>query len=174
MSDATSPPPPRSSSTAPEAEGRQRADSSSGEGEFDTSLDQSTGTATREDSACDFEGRTDNKQKRKRTRYVWGVFISVGTFGYKLWLVQLMHIWAMWVLRYFWGTLLTFLSSSPQDQAILEAEYKQNPKPNKAARAEIVEKVSLNEKEVQVSNYTHGVAGLHSDAFTILYFPVLI
>ena len=39
---------------------------------------------------------------------------------------------------------------SPADQAILEAEYKQNPKPNKAARAEIVEKVSLNEKEVQV------------------------
>ena len=46
--------------------------------------------------------------------------------------------------------LLT-LFSSPKDQAILEAEYKQNPKPNKAARAEIVEKVSLNEKEVQVS-----------------------
>jgi hypothetical protein len=45
-----------------------------------------------------------------------------------------------------------FLSSSPQDQAFLEAEYKQNPKPNKAARAEIVEKVSLNEKEVQVRN----------------------
>ena len=70
MSDATSPPPPRSSSTAPEVEGRQRADSSSGEGEFDISLDQSTGSATREDSTCDFEGRTDNKQKRKRTRYV--------------------------------------------------------------------------------------------------------
>ncbi|KAE9381474.1 hypothetical protein N431DRAFT_7078 [Stipitochalara longipes BDJ] len=39
---------------------------------------------------------------------------------------------------------------APQDQAILEAEYKQNPKPNKAARAEIVEKVTLNEKEVQI------------------------
>lgn len=39
---------------------------------------------------------------------------------------------------------------SPKDQAILEAEYKQNPKPNKAARAEIVVKVDLNEKEVQV------------------------
>ncbi len=45
---------------------------------------------------------------------------------------------------------LTFIFCSPADQAILEAEYKQNPKPNKAARAEIVEKVSLNEKEVQV------------------------
>ncbi|KAH8657463.1 hypothetical protein BGZ60DRAFT_434430 [Tricladium varicosporioides] len=40
--------------------------------------------------------------------------------------------------------------TSPQDQAILEAEYKQNPKPNKAARAEIVKKVTLNEKEVQI------------------------
>ncbi|KAG9238769.1 hypothetical protein BJ875DRAFT_449881 [Amylocarpus encephaloides] len=38
----------------------------------------------------------------------------------------------------------------PQDQAVLEAEYRRNPKPNKAARAEIVERVSLNEKEVQI------------------------
>jgi hypothetical protein len=45
------------------------------------------------------------------------------------------------------------IASSPKDQAILEAEYKQNPKPNKAARAEIVEKVDLNEKEVQVGIY---------------------
>ncbi|KAJ5032525.1 uncharacterized protein L3040_009126 [Drepanopeziza brunnea f. sp. 'multigermtubi'] len=40
--------------------------------------------------------------------------------------------------------------TSPADQAVLEAEYRQNPKPNKAARADIVEKVSLNEKEVQI------------------------
>ncbi|KAF4627155.1 hypothetical protein G7Y89_g11003 [Cudoniella acicularis] len=40
--------------------------------------------------------------------------------------------------------------TSPTDQAVLEAEYKRNPKPNKAARAEIVEKVTLNEKEVQI------------------------
>ncbi len=40
---------------------------------------------------------------------------------------------------------------SPEDQATLEAEYKLNPKPNKAARAEIVGRVKLNEKEVQVS-----------------------
>ena len=42
------------------------------------------------------------------------------------------------------------LQYSPSDQAILEAEYKLNPKPSKAARAKIVEKVTLNEKEVQV------------------------
>lgn len=47
-------------------------------------------------------------------------------------------------------TFANILQHSPADQAILEAEYKQNPKPNKAARADIVEKVSLNEKEVQV------------------------
>lgn len=39
---------------------------------------------------------------------------------------------------------------SPEDQAFLEAQYKENPKPNKAARAEIVRSVRLNEKEVQV------------------------
>jgi hypothetical protein len=50
-----------------------------------------------------------------------------------------------------WKPLLTCFLSSPKDQATLEAEYKHNPKPNKAARAEIVEKVDLNEKEVQVS-----------------------
>jgi len=61
--------------------------------------------------------------------------------------------------------LLTFPLNSPQDQAILEAEYKQNPKPNKAARAEIVEKVTLNEKEVQVRKPVLDAAGLQPDAF---------
>ncbi|TGO56393.1 hypothetical protein BCON_0078g00080 [Botryotinia convoluta] len=40
--------------------------------------------------------------------------------------------------------------TSPEDQAFLEAQYKENPKPNKAARAEIVKSVRLNEKEVQI------------------------
>ncbi|PQE12765.1 homeobox domain-containing protein [Rutstroemia sp. NJR-2017a BBW] len=39
--------------------------------------------------------------------------------------------------------------TSPEDQTFLEAQYKENPKPNKAARAEIVKSVRLNEKEVQ-------------------------
>ena len=43
------------------------------------------------------------------------------------------------------------LSSSSQDKAILEAAYNANPKPDKAARLDIVKRVSLNEKEVQVS-----------------------
>jgi hypothetical protein len=40
--------------------------------------------------------------------------------------------------------------NSPEDQTILEAAYNRDPKPDKAARLEIVEQVSLGEKEVQV------------------------
>lgn len=40
--------------------------------------------------------------------------------------------------------------SSPEDHAILEAEYQRNPKPDRAARANIVGRVALGDKEVQV------------------------
>ncbi|KAI9367141.1 hypothetical protein BJX61DRAFT_529897 [Aspergillus egyptiacus] len=40
--------------------------------------------------------------------------------------------------------------TSPEDHAILEAEYQRNPKPDKASRASIVSRVSLGEKEVQI------------------------
>ncbi|KAA6406824.1 MAG: hypothetical protein FRX48_09322 [Lasallia pustulata] len=40
--------------------------------------------------------------------------------------------------------------TSPEDQAILEAEYQRNPKPDKAARVAIVNRVALGEKEVQI------------------------
>ncbi|KAL2813929.1 hypothetical protein BDW59DRAFT_154582 [Aspergillus cavernicola] len=40
--------------------------------------------------------------------------------------------------------------TSPEDHAILEAEYQRNPKPDKAARASVVSRVSLGEKEVQI------------------------
>ncbi|OMP87875.1 Homeobox protein YOX1, partial [Diplodia seriata] len=39
---------------------------------------------------------------------------------------------------------------SPEDQKILEAEYQRNSKPDKAARLEIVKRVALGEKEVQI------------------------
>lgn len=39
---------------------------------------------------------------------------------------------------------------SPEDHAILEAEYQKNPKPDKVSRTNIVDRVSLGEKEVQV------------------------
>ena len=46
---------------------------------------------------------------------------------------------------------------SPEDHAILEAEYERNPKPDKAARIKIVGRVALGEKEVQVSRInSHG------------------
>ncbi|KAJ5748817.1 uncharacterized protein N7511_010513 [Penicillium nucicola] len=40
--------------------------------------------------------------------------------------------------------------TSPEDHAILESEYQQNPKPDKSARTNIVNRVSLGEKEVQI------------------------
>ena len=46
---------------------------------------------------------------------------------------------------------LTLGCNSPGDHAILEAEYQRNPKPDKAARTDIVRRVALNDKEVQVS-----------------------
>lgn len=39
---------------------------------------------------------------------------------------------------------------SAKDKVILESAYNANPKPDKAARLDIVKRVSLNEKEVQV------------------------
>ncbi|KAI9717677.1 MAG: hypothetical protein M1812_004622 [Candelaria pacifica] len=40
--------------------------------------------------------------------------------------------------------------TSPEDQIVLEGEYARNPKPDKAARMEIVKRVALGEKEVQI------------------------
>ncbi|KAI0974278.1 hypothetical protein F4678DRAFT_422040 [Xylaria arbuscula] len=40
--------------------------------------------------------------------------------------------------------------TTSQDKTILEASYNSNPKPDKAARLDIVKRVSLNEKEVQI------------------------
>lgn len=39
---------------------------------------------------------------------------------------------------------------SPEDQAILEAAFERNPKPDKASRMALVDRVALGEKEVQV------------------------
>ncbi|KAL8704992.1 MAG: hypothetical protein Q9201_001889 [Fulgogasparrea decipioides] len=40
--------------------------------------------------------------------------------------------------------------TSPEDQTTLEAAFKDNPKPDKAARAELASKVSLSEKEISI------------------------
>ena len=73
--------------------------------------------------------------------------------------------WTVLVRKCFARSMLTSPSCSPADQVILEAEYKQNPKPNKAARADIVGKVTLNEKEVQVRHHIRDAARLRPDAF---------
>ena len=65
------------------------------------------------------------RQKRRRTRYESAVTKSKLHAKYKV--------------------------ISPEDSAILETEYEKNPKPDKAARAEIVKRVALGDKEVQVS-----------------------
>lgn len=46
---------------------------------------------------------------------------------------------------------MTWFGCRTQDKAILESAYNANPKPDKAARLDIVKRVTLNEKEVQVS-----------------------
>lgn len=45
------------------------------------------------------------------------------------------------------------MTCSPEDHAILEAEYQKNPKPDKLARLDIVNRVALGEKEVQVNRH---------------------
>lgn len=44
------------------------------------------------------------------------------------------------------------MKPSAEDQAILEEAYKRDPKPDKVARQELVKKVALGEKEVQVGH----------------------
>ena len=59
--------------------------------------------------------------------------------------------------------LFTDRFCSPEDHAILEAEYQRNSKPDKAARNDIVNRVSLGEKEVQVSeNEEHSSRNIHT------------
>ena len=50
-----------------------------------------------------------------------------------------------------WITTNAWNPSRAGDKAILEAAYRENPKPDKIARLDIVKRVSLNEKEVQAS-----------------------
>lgn len=69
MTDATLPPP-RSSSVGSTSEGRERSNSSQSREEFDVSGEQSSDPANGEGTSGDSESRAENKQRRKRTRYV--------------------------------------------------------------------------------------------------------
>lgn len=73
-----------------------------------------------------------NRQKRRRTRYLPAFNTPLGFF----------------YLREYKLLILRSLCS-PDDQAILEVEYRKNSKPDKTARSDIVSKVALGEKEVQ-------------------------
>jgi hypothetical protein len=48
------------------------------------------------------------------------------------------------------GSTVANRACSKEDEEVLKTEYQKNPKPDKAARIEIVSKVALGEKEVQV------------------------
>ena len=86
---------------------------------------------------CDLPPKVDNtalaRQKRRRTRYACH-------FSQHALTVSVMAR----------SPSNTDPVHSPEDHAILEAEYQKNSKPDKAARAEIVKMVSLEEKAVQV------------------------
>lgn len=69
MSDATLPAP-CPSSAAPHIDNRNCSDSSSGEGDFDTTLGSSASGIGKDSGATEYNGGGDGKQKRKRTRYV--------------------------------------------------------------------------------------------------------
>ena len=63
-----------------------------------------------------------------------------------------------------WDGFLTRCSAA--DHAILESEYQRNSKPDKAARTEIVRRVALNDKEVQVC-FCSTVASVNDAALKI-------
>ena len=93
------------------------------------------------------EGRTINRRERGRgTCGNWGLYTT-----YSVVLPSSKDNGAAGFFCVCLEYVVNVSYCSPEDQATLEAEYKLNPKPNKAARAEIVGRVKLNEKEVQVS-----------------------
>jgi hypothetical protein len=147
MSDAIRDTPPRATSKQPASHDDEGHSSNGGDSEVDTSFgasDDVVGSvkdAVHGEQSC----KTDGKQKRKRTRYVNGLWAFTDIVS------SLSVEEDCLVISWVSVNYNSLTMCSPKDQAILEAEYKQNPKPNKAARADIVGKVSLNEKEVQVS-----------------------
>jgi hypothetical protein len=70
------------------------------------------------------------RQKRRRTRYAYSSLPCT--------------------LRAIRDAHILILCNSPEDHAILEAAYQENSKPDKSERVEIVKRVTLSEKEVQV------------------------
>jgi hypothetical protein len=59
-------------------------------------------------------------------------------------------------------------SARLEDKEILEAAYNENPKPDKEARLEIVKRVSLSEKAVQVSLLGQPRPALHTPIHVLM------
>jgi hypothetical protein len=117
-----SPSPPSSSGNAAEPEPSDSTQIRSSPQSF-AFLNHSTTTVS-DNLPPSVDDKSLARQRRRRTRYV-------------AWSHPLGYI------------LLT--ACSPEDQAILEAAYARDSKPDKTARLEIVKQVALGEKEVQVS-----------------------
>jgi hypothetical protein len=99
----------------------------------------------------------DNKplvrQKRRRTSYVSWFFYLLSISLYmsaELYALSQLHPRACISTKCANQCANKFVTASPEDQKILEEEFRCNSKPDKAARMEIVRKVALGEKEVQV------------------------
>lgn len=95
------------------------------------------------------------KGKRKRTAYVhvFEALILINPVGGTLAVIfclELIPIDPKQACCAAWLTCRVVAATSTKDKMILEEAYSINPKPDKQARLEIVNRVSLNEKEVQV------------------------
>lgn len=81
------------------------------------------------------------KGRRKRTAYVSFSFFAHHTYKLLLGIYMIAN-----------GETSSKFNSA-KDKMILEDAYNNNPKPDKQARLDIVNRVSLNEKEVQVRQF---------------------
>lgn len=99
------------------------------------------------------ENKNAPRQKRRRTRYA-----IITSFRSRIWPHQ-SRLWTRSRLSACTTsqTLLVLTpipTISPEDQKVLEEEFARNPKPDKPSRLEIIKKVALGEKEIQVRGTT--------------------
>lgn len=109
----------------------------------------------------DVDNKALARQKRRRTRYALipsKFCLSISTVSTHVQRVGSCATYHRELLRptprarlSITPSALTTTSCSKEDEDVLKSEYLKNPKPDKAARLEIVRKVALGEKEVQVS-----------------------
>ena len=92
---------------------------------------QTSPQSSLDSSSSPADGERHPKGRRNRTRFVYSLTLS---------------------RRLNWPSMLTGFCCRAEDKAVLEEAYLKNSKPDKAARLEILSRVSMhNEKAVQVS-----------------------